>query len=294
MKKIILSTAFLLAISLGAEAQLKDMMMKKAGEKLQKKTEKSETTPSSNTSTTTESTTPATTETTPATTTEQAPANPGFTFGGGGKKEIRPKYNFTQNVLFDMKSYDKKGNVEEKKSAKMRMHLSNEPYNGSEIYDDKGQSAGFSIFEADKEQSVMLMDNNGSKIAMVNKFSAEKMGEKAAEDQNKNNAKITKTGRKKTICNIVCEEYLMTDDKGSKIEMWVAPESGLTLSGAYTMFSAQNKKFAEKFGNSKDYPQGFMMQMINYETNGERFEMTAVEINKVAPKTIETAGYVIY
>lgn len=290
MNKVLLTASVILMTAGFSHAQLKDIMLKKAGEKLNKKSESSSTNTSTNTTTpTTSESNTNSTEATP----ENKNSSPAFSFGGG-KKEIRPVYTFSQNVLFEMKSYDKKGNLEEKKNTKMRVHLSKEPYNGTEIYDDKDKSVGFSIFEADKEQSVMLMDNDGSKMAMVTKINSEKVGEKAAEEQNKDNVKITKTGRTKTICNHLCSEYLATDDKGSKTEMWVAEKTELQLSGAYSMFSGQNKKFASKFENAKDYPQGIMLQMINYQTNGERFEMTAVEVNVSAPKTVETAGYTVY
>ena len=46
--------------------------------------------------------------------------------------------------------------------------------------------------------------------------------------------------------------------------------------------------------NAANYPAGFMMELTNYDVNGEKFSMTAIEVNLNAPKTVSTTGYMVY
>jgi hypothetical protein len=282
MKKIII--CLLLSTSVGfVNAQLKDLMMKKVGDKVTKnKSEKK--------STTTSTSTDSSAKDNSNTETQHGGFNP---FMSGGKKEILPQYTFNQNVLMDMKSYDKKGNLEEKKSSQMRWHFSTEPYNAIEPIDKENGGTSFSIFDSKKSQMVSLMDSDGNKMAMVTKIDAAKVQQKAAENTEKSGVKIVKTGRTKKICGYNCEEWVSTDEKGRKSEMWISQEVPIILGGSFSMFGSQNPQMANNL-NAANYPKGYMMEITNYDTNGEKFIMTAVEVNLKAEKVISTAGYTVY
>lgn len=270
--KCLLGFLVLSGLTHQADAQLRDIMMKKAGEKMKKnQAEETNTTDSSKT----------------------APAyNP---FGSSGSKsDLRPAYSFTQNVLMEMKSYNKKGELKDKNTNYMRMHFGNNDYTGSENIDEKSKQKMFMIFEGDKKQMVMLMENDGQKIAHISKYDPSKYADQQA-DKNKDSQKtptITKTGRTKKVCGYLCEEWVSTDDKGNKSEMWVSKDVPLKSNSLFSMFAGQKKDYTKMFGS--DMPQGFMLEMTHYDTNGEKFTMTATEVNLNAPKTIETAGYTAY
>lgn len=280
MKKIIVCL-LLSSIAGGVKAQLRDMMMKKVGEKVVKnKSEKN---------TSTEA--PADTAKTQPSNTNQSPGyNP---FMSGGKKEILPEYVFQQNVLMETKSWDKKGKLEEKKNTWMRWYFSTQPYNAMEILDENKKPTAFSIFESKKAQSVMLMDSDGNKMAVVSKMDTAQIRSDVAKSNENSGAKVVKTGRTKKVCGYNCEEWVSTDDKGNKTEMWVSAEVPITMGGSFTMFGSQNKEMSGKF-NSTNYPAGYMMEMTSYQTNGEKFMMTAIEVNLKADKVVSTAGYVVY
>lgn len=299
MKKLVVSV-FLMTSVIVANAQLKDMMLKKVGEKVNKnKADKnaskdanantnSNTNPQSNSSTTATDTT---------VNNSSAPSNtsPAYNpFMSGGKKEILPQYVFQQNVLMETKSWDKKGNLEQKKSSQMRWYFSNQPYNGMEMFDEDKKSAGFSVFESKKSQMVMLMDNDGNKIAMVTKIDTAKVNERAANSNEKSGNKVAKTGRTKKVLGYNCEEWISTDDKGNKTEMWISNEVPLTMNGSFAMFNRGGPKQQSSPAYPSSYPAGFMMEMTSYQANGEKFSMTAIEVNLKAEKIITTAGYVVY
>ena len=281
---------FILFTAVGmVNAQLKDLMLKKVGDKVSKnKTEKSsEGTSNTNSSTTT---------TAPDTSSTKA-ANQNNTYNpymnSGGKKEILPQYDFQQNTLMDMKSYDKKGNLETKKSSQMRMHYSNQPYNAVETFDENKKPVGFSIFESKKSQMVMLMDQDGNKMAVVTKIDTAKANERVVNQNQKSGTTISKSGRTKKVLGYNCEEWISTDDKGNKTEMWISSEVPLTMNGSYSMFGGgQNKQMQSNYSGT--YPTGYMMEMINYKENGEKFTMTTIEINLNAPKSVSTSGYAVY
>ncbi|HYG51509.1 MAG TPA: hypothetical protein VD905_11435 [Flavobacteriales bacterium] len=310
MKKLILP--LLILVSFGSNAQLRGVLKDKMNEKLKTKTNNSNTTENANTNTTTTTTetsgtnnsTNTTTNSTNTTTDPNAGGQntnynagqqyPGFSMGG--KKEIRPKYNFKSNILMEMRPYDKKGNLEADKVAQMRWQLSDEPYTGFEMTDKKDKAKiAFSITEADKNQLVMLMENDGQKVAMVRKVEPAKTqsSQNGASGSGEKKPTITKTGRTKTILNYNCEEWISTDEKGEKTEMWVTKDIAVDLSQTWAMYAKNDKQMAQSMG-STEYPQGFMMEMTHYDTDGEKFVMVTLEVNLNAPKTVDTAGYVVY
>lgn len=303
--KKMMCTLLLFGLLVSSQAQLRDVMLKKAGDKMKKnKTENTATSPDKTTENTGTSTETKTTgEAEQNASKQEQPSNTNTSNGGaytygnyganqGGAKEIQSSYKFEQNILMEMKKFDKKGN-QDKETTKMRMHFGKEPYNGMETYDEKNASRGFMIFEAEKKQMVMLMDNNGKKMAMVHKVDPSKYADKQQQDgKGDKQPTITKTGRTKKVCNYTCEEWTSVDDKGEKTEMWISSEVPIK-NNWYSMFS-QNKDYAKYFGDGSGYPTGTMMEMTHYENNGEKFSMTATEVNLNAPKTIDTAGYQVF
>jgi hypothetical protein len=310
MKKLILP--FFVLACLGSNAQLRGFVKDKVNDKLKNKSTPTNTTNSTTTETNTNSNANSNTTTTTTTTTSgentttdknagnqntNTQANPYANYNpyaSGSSKDIRPKYDFQQNVLMEMKSYDKKGNLEADKTNQMRWQFSTEPYMGMEMADKKTGKAQFMITETDKKQMVMLMENDGKKIAMVRKTDDVKaQANKGGSGDDKSKTSFTKTGRSKKICGYNCEEWTSTDEKGNKNEMWFSNEVSLDITKMYAAWG-QNSREKNYFANSGNYPTGFMMEMTNYDTNGEKFTMTALEVNLTASKTIETAGYSVF
>jgi len=291
MKKVI-ALSFVLFVTGVSYGQLKEALLKKANEKLTKNKENNSSNTSTNeTKTTTEQNTSGTVDSTSTKTDSKNSGNGMFSMGGG--KEIQPTYTFHQNVLMDMKSYDKKGNLEQKKSSKSRFYYSKNPYHAVETMDKDGKAVGFGIMEYEKSQMVNLMDNDGSKMAMVVKINKDKINEKATEENK--GFTISKSGRTKKVCGYNCEEWVSTDEKGRKSEMWMSTEVPINVSAAYSMFGGQQGQNMPKVvGDPSKYPTGYMMEITSYETNGEKFTMTAVEVNLNAEKVIETKGYQVF
>lgn len=298
MKKILVVTA-LFAFTVTANAQFKEALKNKVNEKLNtNKSKESNTSENTNTEGTTEknTNTNSTENTNTNTNSNTTEKQNQYMLNMGGKKEIRPSYTFQQNVLMEMKSYNKKGELKKDGVNKMRFHFSTEPYNGIEPVDNPDTKGSFSIFEADKNQMVSLTENDGNKMAIVMKMDANKVNQDAAKQNGseKDQPTITKTGRTKTICGYLCEEWTSVDKDGNKSEMWITKDVPLTLNGSYAMFGATNKNTSSQFQNSSSYPQGFMMEITNYETNGEKFTMTCLEVNLKTEKKIDTTGYQVF
>lgn len=298
MKKTIMLCLLTGSLTQGS-AQLRDAMMKKIGEKAKSNKTENAGTSNSATSTTTENKSGNNgTEENKGTGNSQQQntgetANPYAAYGNSSSssKDIKATYSFHQNVLMEMKSYDKKGSLEEKKTNKMRMYFGKEDYNGAEIIDEKNASKNMMTFEADKSQMVMLMENNGNKMAMVRKIDPSKYTKK--EEGNEKKSTITKSGRTKKVCGYNCEEWVSTNEKGEKTEIWISTEVPIKMSGSYSMFGGQNKEYANYFSNA-DNNGGCMLDMTHYASNGEKFTMTATEVNLDAPKTINTSDYKVF
>ena len=303
MKKTF-ATFLMLTLVYAGQAQLKDVMLNKAGEKLKQKQEEKQKqkaaenqqnntgTENTGTNDTNNTGTENTGTTNTNTNTNNNPGNYGFSFGG--KKEIRPEYTFNQNTLVEIENYKANGNLDEKN--KMRMHFSSNPYNGMEVIDEKNSDTKtMTVFEGDKSQMITLSETKDSKTAMVIKIDQQKMNEKVAEKNAENKTTVTKTGRTKTILGYTCDEYTMTDAEGTKSEIWTTTAIPLNLSGSFAMFGGQNAK-NNTFSNvdASQYPQGYMMEMTSVDSKGKKTVWKTLEVNLTAPKTVSTAGYQVF
>ena len=293
MKKTF-ATLFMLSMVYMGQAQLKDIMLNKANDKLkQKQEEKQKQKAAENQQNNTGTENTAAKDSTGTTNTGNN--NPGnFGFSIGGKKEIRPEYAFSQNTLIEVENYKSNGNLDEKN--KMRMHFSSNPYNGMEVIDEKNpDTKTMTIFDGDKSQMITLSETKDSKTAMVIKIDQQKLNEKVAEKNTETKTTVTKTGRTKSILGYTCEEYIITDSEGTKSEVWSTTAIPLNLAGSFAMFGGQNAK-NNQFSNmnTSEYPQGYMMEMTSVDSKGKKTVWKTLEVNLTAPKTVSTAGYQVF
>ena len=143
----------------------------------------------------------------------------------------------------------------------------------------------------DSKNGVMIMLNNKEKTAMV--MSTQAM-EAAMKQQQMNQgekpaAKITRTGRTKTILGYKCEEVLI-ESEGKKTEVWVAKNTGIDVSNT---FANMNKASASQIPNEAFTEGGMLLEMNGYDAAGKlEMHMLATALSKES-KTVNIGAYKI-
>jgi hypothetical protein len=226
--------------------------------------------------------TTTTTDTTQNTTKSETQANP-WAAKMGSKSDAQAEYNFNSNALVEIQNYKKSGDTDGD-AAKVRYHFSNDDYFGTEIQsvDKKGKTTeSFGVNEFNKNQVVSLIINEeGEKTGTVMKIDMQKAIDKQGDTSG---VKITKTGKTKTILTYSCDEYLITDKEGNNTEAWMT--SALPFDMKKLMAGDRSNKSYGGYGD------GFMMEMTNTKTNGEKTTWKVLEVNTNSQKKITTGDY---
>jgi len=217
-------------------------------------------------------------------------------FKSGDKSSVLKEYQFSQDVLMEMESFDKKGKSSGVNNMRMLFN-NNGDYFGSEIImnDDKGNtsSMGFSIFDWKNNQMISLIDNGGMKIGMVidMKAAANSISDANTETDSAKETSFKKTGKTKTILGYLCEEYLAENEE-TLSEVWIANDVKINMGNAFQYISENQKSKKNKMSYPNDAPEGFMMEMVSTnKKNNEKTRMTVVELNENKNTTVNTSSY---
>lgn len=142
----------------------------------------------------------------------------------------------------------------------------------------------------DSKNGVMILLNNKEKTAMVMSTKAMEaaMKQQQMNQGNKPAAKITKTGRTKTILGYKCEEMLIETDK--KTEVWITKDAGIDVSNT---FANMNKTSPSQIPNEAFTEGGMLMEMTGYDTAGKmEVHMLITALSKES-KTVNIGSYKI-
>ncbi|WP_294670221.1 DUF4412 domain-containing protein [uncultured Fluviicola sp.] len=142
----------------------------------------------------------------------------------------------------------------------------------------------------DSKNGVMILLNNKEKTAMVMSTKAMEaaMKQQQMNQGNKPAAKITKTGRTKTILGYKCEEMLIETDK--KTEVWITKDAGIDVSNT---FANMNKTSPSQIPNEAFTEGGMLMEMTGYDTAGKmEVHMLMTALSKES-KTVNIGSYKI-
>jgi hypothetical protein len=217
-------------------------------------------------------------------------------FKSGDKSSVLKEYQFSQDVLMEMESFDKKGKSSGVNNMRMLFN-NNGDYFGSEIImnDDKGNtsSMGFSIFDWKNNQMISLIDNGGMKIGMVidMKAAANSISDANTETDSAKETSFKKTGKTKTILGYLCEEYLAENEE-TLSEVWIANDVKINMGNAFQYISENQKSKKNKMSYPNDAPERFMMEMVSTnKKNNEKTRMTVVELNENKKTTVNTSSY---
>lgn len=142
----------------------------------------------------------------------------------------------------------------------------------------------------DSKNGVMIMLNNKEKTAMVMSTKAMEaaMKQQQMSQGEKPAAKITKTGRTKTILGYKCEEMLIESDK--KTEVWITKDAGIDVSNT---FANMNKTSQSQIPNEAFTQGGMLMEMTGYDAAGKmEVNMLVTSLSKET-KTVNIGSYKI-
>lgn len=201
--------------------------------------------------------------------------------------EFRRKYQFSSAIDLEII-------MEEKKKSERLLYSLYLPelvgeYLGTEMKEGPDGQAlnAFSIFDYQARKMVMLMDQGGMKMGLVQSWEIEAQLEKGHETGGVD--QFRKTGRSKNILGYRCDEYEGRDEEGRSIRLWLTDE--VDMPGFLEAF-AQNPQLAHM--RSLGLPEeGFMMEMESVEPGKkqERFIMRVIRLAENEERVISTVGY---
>ena len=142
----------------------------------------------------------------------------------------------------------------------------------------------------DSKNGVMILLNNKEKTAMVMSTKAMEAAVKQQQmsQGEKPAAKITKTGRTKTILGYKCEEMLIETDK--KTEVWITKDAGIDVSNT---FANMNKTSQSQIPNEAFTEGGMLMEMTGYDMAGKmEVHMLITALSKES-KSVNIGSYKI-
>ncbi len=192
--------------------------------------------------------------------------------------EYQASYNFTSSVSYSIETAKKPG-----ESQTINYDF------GDQVIKMAANPDMPSII--DSKNGVMIMLNNKEKTAMVMSTKAMEaaMKQQQMSQGEKPAAKITKTGRIKTILGYKCEEILI-ESEGKKTEVWITKDAGIDVSNT---FANMNKTSASQIPNEAFTEGGMLMEMNAYDAAGKvEMHMLVTALSK-APKTVNIGAYKI-
>lgn len=194
--------------------------------------------------------------------------------------DYQASYAFSSSVTYKIENLKKSGEVQEINYCFGDQVIRMEPKNQdmSTIIDSKN---GVMIMLNNKEKTATVMSTKMMEMAMQQQA----MGQSA----DKPAAKVTKTGRTKTILGYKCEEYLIESDN-KKTEVWVTQETGIDVSNTFgnMMKTSMGQVPSEAFSEG-----GMLMEMTGYDAAGKaEVKMQITALSKEA-KTVNIGAYKI-
>ncbi len=192
--------------------------------------------------------------------------------------DYQASYTFSSGVTYKMENLKKGSETQE-------VHYS---FGDQVIKMDPANQEMSTII--DSKNGVMIMLNHKEKTATV---MSTKMMEMAMKQQTMNQssekpaAKITKTGRTKTILGYKCEEVIIESD--IKIEVWVTTETGIDISNVFANMAktTMSQIPAEAFSG------GVLTEMTSFDSQGKQeMHMLMTALSKET-KTVNIGAYKI-
>lgn len=197
-------------------------------------------------------------------------------------KEVKTKPSYTFNIKATMQVTD----YTKRKEKTMQMIQS---YGKNAIMSELESPKNIIINDFENEAAIMIEPSK--KTARVMSLSFMKKMNKQEPLEENDIAKMTKTGKTKTINGYTCHQYIITD-KDIKVDAWFAPEVNFDYQD---YLSGMNKMFGNKKSNTTSLlnrGQGYVMEMTAFEKEKKVSEMKIIALSEV-PVTINMSDYTI-
>ncbi len=212
-----------------------------------------------------------------------------------GNVTTKEKYDFDGSMKMIIKTYDKKGSLDE--STDYYTYLSESTPDYAMVFTATGSKEKTTIiFDTENRAMITLGEDNGDKTGFVIGVSEEQVEsfkENAEEEKSSSDETVsempdtyTKTGRSKKILGYNCDEYRYDDETGT-VELWITQELNGKMNKSYMQNSAFAGFFTYAYASN-----GTVLEYIYYDKeNGEKTTMTVDELNLDKKHSISTIGY---
>jgi hypothetical protein len=210
-----------------------------------------------------------------------------------GNAKAADSYQFHNSFVMEMTSENAKGKKEDPMYIRYRHNNDDEKIMAAEVFGKtvEGMPASTSIFDFQNESMVMLMDNSGSKTAVVTAIPKNIVQAEDEETPASDDVKITKTSETKKILGYTCTKYLV-ESSDMRSEVWITEDvkiSQFTAMGSMATKGKKKNPQAQVFANLKNV---FVMQMNSTDKKtGDKFSLNVTEIKLQDDKKVQMSDY---
>lgn len=192
--------------------------------------------------------------------------------------DYQASYTFSSNVTYHIEGLKKAGEA----------MVVNYSFGDQVIKMDPANQEISTIIDSKNEVMILLNHQQKTATVMSTKMMEMAMKQQATnQNTDKPAAKITKTGRTKTILGYKCEEIIIESD--SKIEVWVTSETGIDISNVFA--SMAKATMLQIPGEA--ISGGVLMEMTSYNAEGKaETHMLMTALSKES-KTVNIGAYKI-
>jgi hypothetical protein len=216
---------------------------------------------------------------------------------GFANVKFDPSYNFSSTMVIDIETID---SLQKKEKVMYTTFFNTNDKNFAMIFDAQKRETG------QKQKSTMIFDNKNAVMIILSEENGERKGvamqmppdtAKVETTNEENNSKpadfvhpfYKPTGRTKTIAGYNCKEYTYQSME-DKISLWVTNDSKLNLSKAYEHMNG----FQAMGTLGMAYGLGMVMEMETERLlSGESAHMVVKDIQTNSAKTLDVTGYQI-
>lgn len=192
--------------------------------------------------------------------------------------DYQASYTFTSSVSYQIESSKKPGESQ----------IINYNFGDQVVKMDANSQGMASIIDSKNGVMIMLNDKDKTAMVMSTKAMEAAMKQQQMSQGEKPAAKVTKTGRTKTILGYKCEEMLIESDK--KTEVWITKDAGIDVSNT---FANMGKTSASQIPNEAFTQGGMLMEMNAIDAAGKpEMHMVVTAISKES-KTVNIGAYKI-
>lgn len=209
-----------------------------------------------------------------------------------GNVEHEDVYHFDAYIQMELTTYKKNGNLDDQVLYDNYVHKEAADY--AMVFNDK-DAQSIIVFDTKNSAMLILTNSDGEKTGFATSIDPEALAEAAQdyvdeeEEADLDSYRPYKTGKTKTILGYKCDEYLVKDDEGTEVHMWVSKELGKEVRKEWM---GNQQTFGTMFVHAHAM-NGMVLEYDVVDEDGRKTVMQVTKIDLNHSHKVSTQGYTI-